>query len=177
MRAVYKRPYPKERAFRKLTSSCQLLIFHLVQRPGIYLHEIQSELSSLLLIDVDISTISHFLCEAGFSRQKLKQVALQQDAFLRQQYISNMSVYIADMLVFVDETGCDRRNCLRKYGYSIRDKPALNHSLLVRGERISAIACMSVNGANGCQNSERNMYRRHFLRLRSHSFNAALNAL
>ena len=25
-------------------------------------------------------------------------------------------------------------------------KPALNHSLLVRGERISAIACMSVNG-------------------------------
>ena len=145
--SVSKRPYPKERAFRKLTSPCQLLIFHLVvQRPRIYLHEIQSELSSLLLIDVDISTISRFLCEAGFSRQKLKQVALQQDAFLRLQYISNMSVYTADMLVFVDETGCDRRNCLCKYGYSLRDKPALNHSLLVRGERISAIACMSVNG-------------------------------
>ena len=60
---------------------------------------------------------------------------------------------------------------------ALRDKPALNHSLLVRGERISAIACMSVNGLMDVKTVRGTMYRRHFLRLRSHSFNAALNAL
>ena len=42
------------------------------------------------------------------------------------------------MLVFVDETGADKRNTLRKYGYS--------YELLVRGERVSAVACMSSAG-------------------------------
>ena len=50
------------------------------------------------------------------------------------------------MLVFVDETGADHRNILRKYGYSLRDKPPCSHSLLVRRERVSTIACMSVQG-------------------------------
>ena len=58
----------------------------------------------------------------------------------------DVSLYDVDMFVFVDETGADRRNSLRKFGYSLRGKPATDHSLLVRGERISAIACISVNG-------------------------------
>lgn len=145
--SVRKRPYPKERAFRKLTDSCQLLIYHLVvQRPGIYLHEIQSELLNVLLVDVSIATICRFLHESGFTRQRLKHVALQQDALLRELYVSDVSLFSTDMFVFVDETGTDRRNLLRKYGYSLRNKPAVNHSLLARGERISAIACMSVSG-------------------------------
>ena len=124
-----------------------MLIYHLViERPGIYLLEIQRELSDLMLVDVNIATICRFLCNNGFSRQKLRHVALQQDAFLREQYVMDVSVYNADMFVFVDETGADRRNSLRKYGYSLRGRPAIDHSLLVRGERVSAIACMSVNG-------------------------------
>ena len=35
---------------------------------------------------------------------------------------------------------------LRKYGYSLCGKTPVNHTLLVRGERVSAIACMSVAG-------------------------------
>ena len=60
--------------------------------------------------------------------------------------MADVSVYSSDMFVFVDETGADRRNVLHKYGYSLRGKPASNHSLLIRGERVSAVACMSVNG-------------------------------
>ena len=145
--SLCKKPYPKERAFRKLTASCQLLIYHLVlQRPGIYLCEIQRELLDLLLVDVNISTICRSFHQTGFSRQKLRHVALQQDAFLREQYVIDVSLYNVDMFVFVDETGADRHNSLRKYGYSLRGKPATDHSLLIRGERVSAIACLSVNG-------------------------------
>ena len=46
------------------------------------------------------------------------------------------------MLVFLDETGSDRQDSLRKYGYSLRGKPAVSQKLLVRRERVSAIAYM-----------------------------------
>lgn len=58
-----------------------------------------------------------------------------------------MSVYNPEMLIFLDETGADRRNILRKYGYSMRGKPAQKHTLLVGGERVSVIA--SINGLLG----------------------------
>ena len=50
------------------------------------------------------------------------------------------------MLVFLDETGADCRNAMRKYGYSMRGMPLVSHQLLVRGERVSALAIISVNG-------------------------------
>ena len=58
----------------------------------------------------------------------------------------DMSAYSTDMFIFIDETGSDNRNALRKYGYSLRGKTPVNHALLVRGERVSAIACMSIAG-------------------------------
>lgn len=48
-----------------------------------------------------------------------------------------------EMLVFVDETGADRRDCMRRFGYSLRGRPAISHKLLVRGPQVSAIAAMS----------------------------------
>ena len=50
------------------------------------------------------------------------------------------------MLIFLDETGADRRNTLRHYGYSIRKKPIVSHQILIRGNHLSGIAFMSVNG-------------------------------
>jgi len=55
------------------------------------------------------------------------------------------------MLVFLDETGSDRRNTIRRHGYSLRGKPLVSHELLVRGERISAIAFMSMSGMLDCK--------------------------
>ena len=144
---VSKKSYPKEKAARKLTLPAQLLILQLVMdNPAIYLHEIQKELKHLLLIDVDVSNICRFLHKSGLTRQKLCTVAVQQKEFLRQQFISDISVYSTDIFIFVDETGADRRNMLRKYGYSFCGKTPVNHTLLVLGERVSAIACMSVTG-------------------------------
>ena len=59
--SVSKRPHPKERAFRKLTTPAQLLILHLcLSRPGIYLREIRDELLSVLEIDVNESAMCKF---------------------------------------------------------------------------------------------------------------------
>ena len=137
---VSKKKYPKERAARELTTPAQLFVLNLVvQRPGIYLQEIKEELEASLMVTVSLSTICRFLQTSGFTHQRLCTIALQQDHFLREQFILDVSVYSPEMLIFVD---ADRKNSLRKYAYSLRGKPAKNHSLMVRGERVSAIACM-----------------------------------
>ena len=56
--SVTKRPYPEGKAFCKLTSPAQLLILHLVlDRPGIFLRELQDQLLSVLEIEVSESAI------------------------------------------------------------------------------------------------------------------------
>ena len=145
--SLLKKPYPKERASRKLTSLAQQFVLNLIlQKPGIYLHEIQEELQHSLLLEVSMSTLCKFLHASGFTRQRLQTVASQLDKSLRLQFSFNVSVYSPEMFVFVDETGADRRNTLRKYGYSIRGKPPKRFSFLSRGKHISAIACMSTAG-------------------------------
>ena len=122
-----------------------LLILHLVlQRPGIFLREIQDELLSTFEREVSESAICRLLHKNGFTCQRLQVTALQQDEFLRQQFVSEVSVYSPEMLVFIDETGTDRRSLVRKDGYSMRGKPLRNPTLFVRGERVSAIACISM---------------------------------
>ena len=44
---------------------------------------------------------------------------------------------------FVDEGGADRRDCLRKQGYSVRGRPIMSPKLTFCGERVSAIMGMS----------------------------------
>ena len=149
---VQKKTYSSNGANRKLTPTLELMIVHLVlMRPGIFLREIQTELLEETGADITLSTICRFLQRIGFTRQKMRLTALQRDQFLRLQFVSDVSIYDPDMLIFLDETGSDRRNCIRRHGYSLRGRPLVSQQLLVRGERISAIAFLSVNGMLDCK--------------------------
>ena len=53
--------------------------------------------------------------------------------------MAEISLFHPDMLIWIDETGSDRRNSIRKYGYSLRGIPARVFQLHVGGKRISAI--------------------------------------
>ena len=145
--SVDKQKYPSARAFRKLTEPVEMYILHLViSKPDIYLKEIQAQLLEDLMVEVDMSTICRFLQKSGFTHQKLTMVALQRDDYLHYQYMIDISVYKPSMLIFLDETGADRRQCLRKHGYGVRKMRVKKQTMLVRGERFSAIAIMSVHG-------------------------------
>jgi len=50
------------------------------------------------------------------------------------------------MLVFIDETGTDTRDSLRKYEYSVRGRPAICQKLSFRGQRISAVVAITSTG-------------------------------
>lgn len=62
--------------------------------------------------------------------KKMVLVAKMRDEHLRAVFTMDVSVYRPEMLVFLDETGADRRNAMRQYGYSIRGKPARSHKIL-----------------------------------------------
>ena len=49
-----------------------------------------------------------------------------------------------DMLVFIDETGCEMRNLVRKY--DLRGISDVSHQLFVYGKCVSAIVVMSTRG-------------------------------
>ena len=59
---------------------------------------------------------------------------------------SEISIYEPEMFLWVDETGCDLRNSMRKYGYSVRGIPPRDHRLLAQGTRYSAIPVVSMQG-------------------------------
>lgn len=63
--------------------------------------------------------------------------------------MADVTLYTRNMFVWVDETGSDRRDILRKYGYSIRGDRSEVHRLLVRGKRVSSIAALSSMGLIG----------------------------
>ncbi len=149
--SVCKRKYPAGHGIHKLTETDELFILGLVlERPETYLHEIQGELQAITGTEVDISTICRCIHRNGFTRKKLKAVALQQSEILREQYREEVSIFKKEMFVFVDETGTDRRDSLRRFGYSLRGKRATSQKLLVRGQRVSAVGVLSAQGILDC---------------------------
>ena len=128
----------------KISKPVALTILQLIlEKPDIYLWELQQELRFLFGLEVCEATICKFLKKSNFSRKKLRLIAIQRDAELRARFITDVAIYSQHHLVFVDETGCDRRDATRKYGYGLRGKAASCQKLLVRGERISVIAAMT----------------------------------
>ena len=125
----------------------QLTLLHLIlENHGIYLYEIQTKLESLFGARVSTATICRTLRSMGCSRQVMRRVAIQRSDTLRARFMADVSVYDPKMFVWLDETGCDRRHTLRKYGYSLRGIPVSDHRLLIRGKRYSAIPVMSIDG-------------------------------
>ena len=125
----------------------QLHLLQLILRnPGIYLHELQHKLEEAYGVRIHISTICRTLKFMGCTRQVIRHVAIQQSEAMRAKFMAEVSIYDPSMLVWVDESRCDRRNSIRHYGYSIRGMRPVDHRLLIRGTRYSAVPVMSVQG-------------------------------
>ena len=145
---IQKRKYPPNVENTKLTEFAKVFIISLViERPGIYLHEVKQPLLDYIGIDVQESTICKVLKACGLSQQKMTLVANQRSELLRSQYILDMSIYqgYSNLFVFVDEMGCDRRDRYQSFAYGIKEKTMKKQNLF-RGEHISAIVAMTNKG-------------------------------
>ena len=111
----------KHEGEKTLTVYDELLIIQSVlDNPSIYLHELQRRVEETTSTSVTESAICRFLHRQNFSRKKLTKIASQRSEELREKFLIDCSAYEPEMLVFVDETGCDRRSAMRRFGYSLR---------------------------------------------------------
>ena len=118
-------PYPIMNKSHEL-----LLVDLLLTKPAIYLQELQHELYTSTGIVMHLSTICRAVRKLGFTHQKIQHIALQQSEAEQIIFIAEvMAVFHHSLTVWIDETGCDRRNSLRKYAYGIR------------GEHLGTINC------------------------------------
>ena len=132
---------------RKLSEIEELTVLQsFLNNPGIYLSEVQADLFDITGTWVDISTICRTATRLGLTHQKMKKVAVRRSEVLRARYMVEMEEFDPDMFVFIDETGCERRNLVRTYGYGLRGIPPISHHLVVYGKRISAIGIMTTRG-------------------------------
>ena len=125
----------------------RMFLFRMIlQHPGIYLSEMKEEISNAFGVEVCISTICRTLKSMKCTRQAMHHVAIQRSDELRAKFMAEISLYDPSMIVWLDESGCDRRNTIRKYGYSMQGIPLCDQRLLVRGTRYSAIPIISLEG-------------------------------
>ena len=134
-----------------------LLLKNIIKSPGIYLHELQHVMEEALGVAVSVATICRTLKSMGCTRQVIHHIAIQRSDEIRARYMAEISMYDPSMFVWLDESGCDRRNSMRKYGYGIRGIPPVDHRLLIRGTRYSAIPIMSVGGIHDVYLAEGNV--------------------
>ena len=118
----------------------------LLENPSLYLGEVCKKINSVLGIDISASTICRVIHRHGLTRKTIQQVALQRCDVYRADYTTEMQYFDVHQLVWLDETGCDKRDHIRRMGYDLRGERPVCKRLLHRGQRISAITAMCTDG-------------------------------
>ena len=87
---------------------------HLVEKPNRYLDEIAVFLLDELGTLVPFSTINRTLKSAGWSKKACRRVASGRNANLRDYYLHNLTSFRSYHLVYVNESGSDKRIGFRR---------------------------------------------------------------
>ena len=132
---------------RALSEHDELVIVGLLlDDPSMYLNEVCQKIVTLTGIEVSPATVCRVIHRNGFTHKKIQQVALQRSVEHRGRFFAEVQFYGVHQFVWVDETGSDRRDQIRKFRYALKGESPVYHRLLHRGRRISAIAAMSTDG-------------------------------
>ena len=96
----------------------EALCDNLLEKPGLYLDEMAVFLWDEFQILATTSSIRRALMSKGWTRKSTQQNAKEQNAELRELYLHNLSAFESYHLVYVDESGCDKRIGFRRTGWS-----------------------------------------------------------
>ena len=60
--------------------------------------------------------------------------------------MAEMSLFSPEQLVWIDETGCRNKDCIRAAGYALRGMTPVRTHFLAKGRRVSCIAAIAHDG-------------------------------
>jgi transposase len=100
-------------------SMLNALCEHLLEKPGLYQSEMIVFLWDEFEVLVTASSIGRALAFKGWTKKTIRRVAQGRNADLRDLYLYNLSDgFCSYHLVYVDESGCDKRIGFRRTGWS-----------------------------------------------------------
>ena len=97
---------------------------------GLYLNEICQKVFDVSNIMVSAPTVCRIIHRHGFTRKKIQQIALQRRIQYRGEFMAEVQLYKKEQFVWIDETGCDKRDNIRKFGYAMRGERPVYHRFL-----------------------------------------------
>ena len=91
-------------------------------------------------------TLSRALSARGWSRKATRLIAQGRNADLRDDYEHAISEFRSEQLVFVDESGCDKRIGFRRYGWSPVGVTPAKIAQFQRGQRYQILPAYTEDG-------------------------------
>lgn len=110
---------PANRAGRRRSITppmLEALCDHLLEKPGLYLDEMAVFLWDEFQTLATPSSVKMALATKGWSKKTTRKKAKEQNADLRDFYLYNLSEFKSYHLVYIDESGCDKRVGFRRTG-------------------------------------------------------------
>jgi len=126
----------------------------IMENPSAYLDELQMELQDRTGVAVSVATVCRTLYRLGLTRKKLRRVVMCRSEDSRAEFKEEMANVDADMIVWIDETGSDRRDASHRYGYRHRRMTPVSYTLSIRGKRLSVITALSTRGIEDIEITE-----------------------
>lgn len=96
----------------------EALCDHLLEKPDLYLDEMAEFLYDEFNIYASTYTISRALRSHGWTKKMAQQMAQERNADLRDYYLHQLSDFCLYHLVFIEESGCDKRAAFRRTGWT-----------------------------------------------------------
>lgn len=123
------------------------LTLAICESPELFLDEIRDWVLVSMDIGLSRATISRIIKDLGFTYKHLHKVAIERDEELRQEWMEEIqSEFVAEQMVFVDESSKDERTIYRRFGRAPKGQDATVSAKFVRGTRYSIIAAITTEG-------------------------------
>jgi transposase len=90
----------------------------LIEKPGLYRDEMAVFLYDEFGVLVSLSSISRALASIKWTKKATQRIANERNADLRDFYLHKLSAFRSYQLVYIDESGCDKRIGFRRTGWS-----------------------------------------------------------
>ena len=123
-----------------------VLCDHLSQQPGLYLEDMVALLQNQFDTPVSTYSVQRSLARMGWTKKQMQRKAQEQNPRLRAFYQHKLSNFHSYQLVFVDESGCDKRVGHRRTGWAPLGVTPVQVSKFHRGQRYHMLPAYAQDG-------------------------------
>lgn len=123
------------------------LITAISESPELFIDKIRDWVLVSMDIGLSRSTIARIIEDLGITYKRLHKVACERDEELRREWMEEIQTeFVAEQMVFVDESSKDERTIYRRFGRAPKGQAATVKAKFVRGTCYSIAAAITTEG-------------------------------